>query len=168
MTEEQLYQKLAEETVPIDEFGGWQKFADVTSEFMVAAGVKQRRFERYLDAMGEPGGIRFDPFAQELELRGHVFRGQLLGSVGNEDWLWSHRSPFLDLSDEATSVARQVADRCSDHGFARVTCIEFPGQDRMQVAHRFAALPSGLGLADAYYIANDSQCYAITPGQIPV
>ncbi|MBW1811290.1 MAG: hypothetical protein JRJ87_24085 [Deltaproteobacteria bacterium] len=167
MNKEQLYKELAENTVSIDNLGGFGHFLDETNPYAIVADVRQRSFDRFLDGTVKPGGIRFDPFLRELEMRGRVFQAELIGSLGRSDWLWAHKNPFLKLSDEQSTVCRALADKWKSVVLG-VMCVDFPGQDRMLVQHRLAGVCVGLGLGDAYYVANDSQTYVILPGQIPL
>ncbi len=166
MTKDERHAFLAENTVSLNELGGIEQWLCDTSPHLLAADVKQRSFSRFLDTLGAPGPIAFDPFKGELMMRNTTFHAEFLGSMGRSDWLWAHHNMFLNLPESRTEIVRKLCHQWSSP-FAEAVCIDFGETQRLLIQHKVAATALSMGLGDAYYVANDSQVYIVKSGQIP-
>lgn len=155
---------VAAATVPLASLGGIEALVASTERYVLHAGVQQRRLQRFLDGIGDPGRIAFDPYARSLTLRGHHFEADFIGSMGGPHWLWAWANAYLPLTPEQTAASRRV--RATGLPLATAGGILCDGIDPMFVVHRLAALAVGASGADAYYVANHSQLYAIAAGGV--
>ncbi len=134
------------------------------AEVSVFGAVHQNRFAARLQALGPPGAARWDPGLGEVELRGHTFRAEQLGSYDGRSWMWSWANPHLALPDDKTVMARSLRDSTLDVP-ARLEQEIFVQDERLPFM--VASLAIGHCGAEGYYIASQSQVYGIAPGQVP-
>ena len=166
--EEYNRDQIAKLTVHIDEMGGYEKLVVDTAAYRMIASAKQRALTRYLDRLGPPGRIRMDPRARELELRGHVFEAELIGSYGKVDWLWAWGNLHLGLEESMMAIAKEVKANTLHLRPCQEACVAFrPDAHRLFVQNMFGAIAVACGAADVYFIGNESQTYGLCKGQIP-
>ncbi|MEM9074673.1 MAG: DUF6882 domain-containing protein [Myxococcota bacterium] len=140
--------------------GGYEAFEAEYCKGALLAAVKQNRFADHLEALGPPGMARWDPFLGEVDLRGHTFRAEQIGSFDGHSWLWAWANTYLNIPDERTTIARALRDL----GPALQTPSIASSDERLP--YMIGALALAHTNVEGYYIANSSQVYAILSGQI--
>lgn len=161
---EEAREAVAKATVTLESLGGPTVLVDQTDRYTIHAGVCQRRLQRFLDEIGPPGPLAFDPFKRFLTMRGHTFEADFVGSMGGDHWLWAWANAYLPLNEASTAVSRSVQE--SGMSIATAGGIVMGDLDPMWVMHRIGGLTLGLTGADAYYVANGSQLYVVAAGQL--
>ena len=91
-------------------------------------------------------------------------KADFIGSMGGPHWLWAWANAYLPLQPEQTAASRRVRD--SGLSIAAAGGLLCEGLDPLAVLHRLGALTLGITGADAYYVANASQLYAIARGEL--
>jgi hypothetical protein len=147
--------------------GGWTAFESAYTRGALFAVIKQTRFADHLNTLGTPGSARWDPLLAEVELRGHVFRAEQIGSFDGQTWLWAWANHHLQIPDRKTTCARRLRDVVGPQlgtGAIGTPLIVAPDE-------RIPYLMGSVALAsldvEGYYVANQSQVYAVLPGQVP-
>ena len=144
--------------------GGRAAFDAAYARIALASAVKQNRWGAHLDSLGPPGQARWDPGLCEVELRGTVFHAEQIGSFDGETWLWSWANEHLALAEANTRRARSLRDTKRDIVAFATPMIQAADE---RLPYMMGALTLAYTDAEGYYIANQSQVYAILPGQVP-
>jgi hypothetical protein len=151
---------------PWSEIAGGRAALDAAAE-KVRTKVEelQARFTAALDALGPPGMAGWDPFAGTLELRGHTFQAEQLGSFDGTSWLWSWANTYLNIPQEKTTLARALRDAADELGVPGLRTPFIADTDE-ELPFLLGGLAIAHGFGEAMYYANQSQIYLLRPGQL--
>ncbi len=132
--------------------GGPAAWWGSVSDSLVLGMVRQNRLDDHLATLGAPGRWRCDPLKGELELRGKVFRAEMIGSWGDGSWLWSWANPFLNLPDVRTTQTREARDAASVIEIPVLACPHVFAED--VDPHLYGLVLAGNGYVEAYYVCD--------------
>jgi hypothetical protein len=88
-----------------------------------------------------------------------------VGSFDGESWLWSWANPFLRIPTQKTTVSRALRDSAEKLGVPALAVPMIAARDE-RLPYMMGNFVVAHGFAEAYYLANRSQVYAIAAGQL--
>ena len=145
--------------------GGRDALLDAFAAIEDQAIAMQGRFSAALDLLGPPGVAAWDPVAGTIELRGHTFRAQQLGSFDGASWLWSWANRHLEIPEAKTVLARGLRDAAERLAVPALRMAMIADDDE-ELADLLGGVAIAHGFGEAFFYANQSQIYLIEPGQL--